>query len=33
MASEIDYRFHTFFQQDYYSTAIIPKKKGIVAEA
>jgi hypothetical protein len=33
MASGIDYRFHTFFQQDYYSTAIIAKKKGIVAEA
>jgi hypothetical protein len=33
MASGIDYRFHTFFQQDFYSTAIIAKKKGIVAEA
>jgi hypothetical protein len=33
MASGIDYIFHTFFQQDYYSTAIIAKKKGIVAEA
>jgi hypothetical protein len=33
MASGIDYRFHTFFQQDYYSTAIIAKKKGIVTKA
>jgi hypothetical protein len=33
MASGIDYRFHTFFQQDFYSTAIIAKKKGIIAEA
>jgi hypothetical protein len=33
MASGIDHRFHTFFQQDYYSTTIIAKKKGIVAEA
>jgi hypothetical protein len=33
MASGIDYKFHTFFQQDYYSTAIIAKKKGIVAKA
>jgi hypothetical protein len=33
MASGIDYIFHTFFQQDYYSTAIIAKKKGTVAEA
>jgi hypothetical protein len=33
MASGIDYIFHTFFQQDYYSTTIIAKKKGIVAEA
>jgi hypothetical protein len=33
MASGIYYRFHTFFQQDYYSTAIIAKKKGIVVEA
>jgi hypothetical protein len=32
IASGIDYSFHTF-QQDYYSTAIIAKKKGIVAEA
>jgi hypothetical protein len=32
MASGIDYRFHTFFQQDFYSTAIIAKKKGIIAE-
>jgi hypothetical protein len=28
MASGIDYRFHTFFQQDFYSTAIIAEKKG-----
>jgi hypothetical protein len=33
MASGIDYIFHTFFQRDYYSTAIIAKKKGIVSEA
>jgi hypothetical protein len=33
MASGIDYRFHTFFQWDFYSTAIIAKKKGIIAEA
>jgi hypothetical protein len=33
MTSGIYYRFHTFFQKDYYSTAIIAKKKGIVAEA
>jgi hypothetical protein len=33
MASGIDYRFHTFFQQDFYSTAIIAEKKGIIAEA
>jgi hypothetical protein len=33
MNSWIDYMFHTFFQQDYYSTAIMSKKKGIVAEA
>jgi hypothetical protein len=32
MASRIDNRFHTFFQQDFYSTAIIAKKKGIIAE-
>jgi hypothetical protein len=33
MASGIDYQFHTFFQQDFYSIAIIAKKKGIIAEA
>jgi hypothetical protein len=29
-ASGIDYRFHTFFQKDFYSTAIIAKKKHII---
>jgi hypothetical protein len=33
VASGIDYRFHTFFQQDNYSSAIIAKKKVILAEA